>query len=115
MSLREGLVLLLELCEQPHVLYRDDRLVGEGLEQYDLLVREGPSSGPRYRDRPNGLVITQHRHREDASKLRRFCDAPVRILGILEDVHDVGNAAAQNRPSRRAATARWHWVHVPNR
>ena len=32
----------LEFLEQPHVLDGDDRLVGEGLEQLDLLVGEGP-------------------------------------------------------------------------
>ena len=39
--LREVAVARLQLLEQPHVLDGDDRLVGEGLEQRDLLVREG--------------------------------------------------------------------------
>ena len=34
--------LLLDLVEQPHVLDRDHRLVGEGLEQRDLLLGERP-------------------------------------------------------------------------
>ena len=35
-----------QLLEQPHVFDRDDRLVGEGLEQRDLLVGESaPGSG----------------------------------------------------------------------
>ena len=38
-----------ELGEQPHVLDRDHRLVGKGLEQRDLLLGEGPGSG-----RPDG-------------------------------------------------------------
>src|SRR5262249_53470823 len=45
MGLRQRLVLLLELAEQPDVLNRDDRLVGEGLERRDLLVRERPDLG----------------------------------------------------------------------
>ena len=32
----------LQLLEQAHVLDRDDRLIGEGLEQRDLLLGEGP-------------------------------------------------------------------------
>ena len=35
----------LELLEQPHVLDRDHRLVGEGLQQRDLRVGEGPHLG----------------------------------------------------------------------
>ncbi len=37
---------LLRLIEQPHVLDGDDRLVGEGLEQADLLIRERDRLGP---------------------------------------------------------------------
>ena len=35
-------VRCLHLVEQPHVLDRDHGLVGEGLHQLDLLLREGP-------------------------------------------------------------------------
>ena len=37
----------LQLLEQPHVLDRDDGLVGEGLEERDLLAEKG---GPRAPD-----------------------------------------------------------------
>ena len=40
---------LLGLVEQAHVLDRDHRLVGEGLEQRDLLVRKWPGSAGRRR------------------------------------------------------------------
>src|SRR5262249_45872560 len=39
-GLCEGLVLLLQLLEQAHILDRDHRLVGEGLEKGDLPLRE---------------------------------------------------------------------------
>ena len=35
----------LHLVEQAHVLDGDHRLVGEGLDELDLLVGEGPTSG----------------------------------------------------------------------
>ena len=41
--------------EQPHVLDGDHRLVGEGLEQRDLLVGEGPHLRPDDRDDPSGM------------------------------------------------------------
>src|SRR5262245_53205851 len=40
MGLREGLVLLLQLGEQTHVLNGNHRLVGERLEQADLSLTE---------------------------------------------------------------------------
>jgi hypothetical protein len=40
-GLRECLVLLLQFREQPHILNGDDRLIREGLEERDLLGREG--------------------------------------------------------------------------
>ena len=41
-SLAQFRVALLKLFKQPDVLDRDDRLVGEGFEQADLLVAERP-------------------------------------------------------------------------
>jgi hypothetical protein len=45
-SLVQVPVSRLELREQPHVLDRDGRLVGEGRDQLDVLVREGPDLIP---------------------------------------------------------------------
>ena len=41
MGVRQRLVLILQLREQPHILNGDDRLVDEGLEQLHVIVREG--------------------------------------------------------------------------
>ena len=50
-GLGELLALVLDFVEQPHVLDRDHRLVGEGLEQVDPLVGERPglARGPSAR------------------------------------------------------------------
>src|SRR5262245_56885076 len=59
---RKRLVLLLQLVEQSHVLDRDHRLAGEGLEKVDLVL------GKRYRlcaadpDMPDRGPIEDHRH-----------------------------------------------------
>ena len=45
-GLGEVVVARLQLREQPHVLDRDDGLVGEGLQQLDLLVGERPGRPP---------------------------------------------------------------------
>ena len=55
---------LFRLVEQPHVLDGDDRLVGEGLEELDLLVGERPHLGPPDGDRPDGLGPAEQRNGE---------------------------------------------------
>src|SRR5713226_6758766 len=53
--LREVRVPRLQLLEQPDVLDRDDRLVGEGLKESALLVGERPNLGAPDRDYPEDL------------------------------------------------------------
>jgi hypothetical protein len=42
------------ITEQPRVLDGDDGLVGEGLEQLDLIVREAPGLRPGHDDYADG-------------------------------------------------------------
>ena len=60
-------LLVLQLGEQPHVLDRDDRLVGEGLEERDLVVGEPAGLAAGHRDRPDRLAVTEQRHHDMAS------------------------------------------------
>ena len=53
--------------EQPRVLDGDHRLVGEGLEQRDLVVGEPAGFAAGHRDRPDRLVVTKQRHHSHAS------------------------------------------------
>ena len=52
---------LAQFVEQPHVLDGDDGLGGEGLEQLDLLVGNGPHFRPRRRSRADRSVLLEHR------------------------------------------------------
>ena len=61
----------LQLREQPHVLDGDDGLVGEGLEQRDLLVGERAGSSVRDDDRADRRALAQQRRRETGSGARR--------------------------------------------
>ena len=54
----------LHLVEQPHVLDRDHRLVGEGRDQLDLLVGERPHLLRSDTNTPIGLSFAQQRHAE---------------------------------------------------
>src|SRR5262249_46166781 len=57
----------LELREQPHVLDRDDSLVGEGLKERDLLGVEWPRLATSDGDQTDYRVLAKHRHRQQAS------------------------------------------------
>ena len=62
-DLGEVAVLGLELREQPDVLDRDDRLVGEGAEQLELPVGEGVHGRPEQRDRADRSALAEQRRR----------------------------------------------------
>ena len=64
----EVAVARLELLEQPHVLDRDDRLVGEGLQQCDLRIRKRPRHVAINGDRADGLPSRSMRHGKDAAE-----------------------------------------------
>src|SRR4029450_9267063 len=55
-------VARLELLEQPHVFDRNHSLIGEGLEQGDLLVREGLDLSAPEVDRPDGRALSEQRN-----------------------------------------------------
>ncbi len=57
--------LVLDLVEQADVFDRDHRLVGEGLNELDLLVRERAHRGSRQRNRAEDVVLAHQRNNED--------------------------------------------------
>ena len=104
-------LLLLErlpdLVEQPHVLDRDDRLVGESFQQFELPFGYRTGLAPARRDRAEHLIAAQHRHGDRAAPAARLRE-PARIARIGEYVlhlHDRprgdrarGGAALIQRP-----------------
>ena len=67
-------VLLLQFREQPHVLDGDDRLVGERLEERDLLGREGMDLGPPIdEDDAQRRALAQQRCRQDCPGVDPAC------------------------------------------
>ena len=57
----------LHLIEQPHVLDRDHRLVGERLDQLDLLVRERTHCGAREHNRADHTAFAHERDSEHSA------------------------------------------------
>src|SRR5512145_445368 len=66
-GLHERPVLFLEFLEQPHVLDGNHGLVGEGLEQSDLLVSEGLDLSASERDRTDSFALAQERNAQSGA------------------------------------------------
>src|SRR5215470_7687682 len=66
-----GLLLecLLRFLKQPHILDGDDGLVGEGLEQPYLLVREERGFFPGNADDSCWFAVAEHRNPEHTSEI----------------------------------------------
>ena len=90
----------LHRLEQPHVLDRDHRLVGEGRDQLDLPVGERPHRRAHQRRSPDRNSFSQQRDGENRAK-PPSSDPRCTIFGIGENVGDVDGAPS----SRRRPTA----------
>jgi hypothetical protein len=92
MGFGQGAIFLLRFREQPHVLDGDDRLVCEGLEEGDLLLREGADFASADEDCANGDALTQERSAESRAPPEPpgdiSADRKVVSLGQIFDVDD---------------------------
>src|SRR5262249_26029060 len=84
---------------QPHVLDRDDRLVGERLQQRDLVVGEGPGLRAPYADRPKRGTVAQHGDAEATAQADLpgelwICPFPIEL-----DIGYVNHGALQDCPA----------------
>ena len=98
---------LLGLVEQAHVLDRDHRLVGEGLEQLDVPVGERSGLVRGDGDGPNELPIAEHRNREPASPASRQ-RVVARILRVGQHVGQIVDSPGQGGPAQHVLHGRPH-------
>src|SRR4030095_5567453 len=112
MSLRERLFLFLQLCEQPDILDRDHRLIGEGLEQGDLLVGEWSGRGAPHGDRPGRDTIAQHWDREATSPADRPGERWMPVLPVELDIGRVDYTALKDSASHNRCPAGRGWKYA---
>ncbi len=89
----------LHLLEQAHVLNRDDRLVGEGLEQLDLSSGKASSLYFRHGDRADRLAVLQHRDSHDAAVANDKGATRVLVFRVCLNVRNFLDGAAQDAAS----------------
>ena len=108
-DLGRGRLLLerfLRLVEQPSVLDRDHRLVGEGLEQRELLVGERLGRLAQHADRADAAVLPQHRR--PATEESPTCDRPCArapVHSANRPCSGCARAALANRPGRSCVSS----------
>ena len=86
----------LHLVEQADVLDRDHRLVGEGGDEVDLLLRERFDALARQHDHADRFVLAQQRHAERralAGQRGRFMQ---RVFGISHDIEYLDRAPLEH-------------------
>ena len=76
----------LHLVEQPHVLDRDHRLVGEGLDQLDLLVGERLRHRSCHDDHADEISLPQQRHAERCSVAADLLRVKAGVFRVGKDI-----------------------------
>src|SRR5262245_20832785 len=90
----------LHVVKQPHLLDRDHRLVGEGLQALDLSVREQPGLSAGDRNRAYGNAVAQYRDTYDTAKAADSRHSTEREVRVCVDIRDLNDASLEHRASR---------------
>ena len=105
-GLRQLLIARLESGDEPGVLDGDQRLVGEGLQELDLLAGEGHGLGAPRHHPADGLSLAQHRHGHDVPHRPQRGEGGQPVLRIALHVRDLDDRAVQDRAADRAVSPR---------
>ena len=92
----------LHLLEEPHILDRDNRLVGEGGDEVDLLLCERPGLGARQGDHADRFVLLQQRdpeHRPESADPLRVGPCVLRIHKTVRNMNHAGNESGSTDQS----------------
>ena len=90
----------LQLLKQAHVLDGNDRLVGEGRHEPDLLVGERSHLRPPDGEDADEHVLLQQGHAQNRPQAQQPLGLELSVLGVREDVGDVYDPALEGRSPR---------------
>src|SRR5262249_15943492 len=105
--------LVLDFVEQPHVLDRDHRLVGEGGHQLDLLVGKWADGAFNQHDHANRLAFTQQRNTEHRTVVADFRWLFKLVFRIGENVGYLNDSAFKRGPAGDSSSSQLDWI-VPH-
>src|SRR5262249_21775559 len=99
--------LLLDFVEQPHVLDRDHRLVGEGGGELDLAVVEWFYRAALQHDRADRDSLAQQRNTEHCASADFSYDVPQNVFRVVQNIGNMYDIAFDSGPSGDRAPARY--------
>jgi len=91
----------LQFAEQPRILHRDDRLIGEGAHQFDLPLGERLDPIPPEIDRAEHLPLAHQRHPKGGTSPGPH-SLGHREVRVSADVGDLHNPAFEQHPAGHA-------------
>ena len=95
----------LHLVEQPHVLDRDHRLVGEGRDEFDLALRERNRRAARQRKGADRFAVAHQRHAEHGAHVAQASLFLLLIFRVVPGVGDLDRPVLQGDASDQASPA----------
>ena len=98
------------MVEQPHVLDRDHRLVGERGDELHLPRGERPWRPSGHRQDTDAASLPYERHAERRPESGKPLPLEPRIFGVGENVGDVNRCALKCRSRDERAAARRNWM-----
>ena len=109
-------VALLEFFEQPDILDRNDRLIGEGFKKRDLLVRERPNFRAANKNDPDWHALAQQWRGKDSPSATALLVIELdsgNSASTLRISHERGSACRSRtaRPGHRASGDRHSSLH----
>src|SRR5262249_35980756 len=93
--------------EQPDVLNRDYRLIGEGFDQLDLVIRERFDLSLQNRGDPPKRPFTEHRNRHSGTEALLFDQIGKFIIRQLQYIPDMNRASFK---CSLACDGAWAWA-----
>ena len=97
--------LLLRL-EQPRVLDGDHRLIGEGLDQLDLLLGERPYGSALQDEHTNRNPLSKKRYAKDCAKIAELAMFTEGVFRISKNIWNLNGLALQQNSTDYTAASR---------
>src|SRR5258707_7684314 len=102
-------VLLLDVIEQTHILDRDDRLIGKGTKELNLLPGKPSHLGSCYEDCPECVAVFEHGGRQKAVEVHGVGVIAMLIVRVCLDIGNFSNSAGKDRAGRSLMPVRVVW------
>src|SRR5262249_27502099 len=105
----------LHLIEQPHVLDRDHRLVGEGLDQLDLLIGERPHACALQVKDTDWYPLPHERHSQHSMDTTEPGALKECVFGISLNICDLNRPALKHGAADDGTATYFDWMipHEP--